>query len=101
LYVYSEPVPNWPRHSEIHTVIRLLKRFYRTEKVVSIKNHFATTKQKMSIYLSIYLYYLFGWVVAALPSELGPLSDQSMHDKTLVVKLVNEFHTFLYQADRG
>ena len=65
--------------------------FIAQQKMISIKKHFGTTKQK-------YLY-LSGWMVAALRSELGPLPDQSMHEKTSVVDLVRELYTFLRQAD--
>lgn len=65
--------------------------FIAQQKMISIKKHFGTTKQK-------YLY-LSGWMVAALRSELGPLPDQSMHEKTSVSDLVRELYTFLRQAD--
>ncbi|MCL4167241.1 UNVERIFIED_CONTAM: hypothetical protein GTU68_003112, partial [Idotea baltica] len=38
-------------------------------------------------------------MVAALRSELGPLPDQSMHEKTAVSNLIEELYTFLKQAD--
>jgi isocitrate lyase len=65
--------------------------FIAQQKMISIKKHFGTTKQK-------YLY-LSGWMVAALRSEYGPLPDQSMHEKTSVSDLVRELYTFLRQAD--
>lgn len=65
--------------------------FIAQQKMISIKKHFGTTKQK-------YLY-LSGWMVAALRSEFGPLPDQSMHEKTSVADLVRELYTFLRQAD--
>jgi isocitrate lyase len=65
--------------------------FIGQQKLISIKKHFGTTKQK-------YLY-LSGWMVAALRSEFGPLPDQSMHEKTSVPALVDELYTFLKQAD--
>jgi isocitrate lyase len=65
--------------------------FIGQQKLISIKKHFGTTKQK-------YLY-LSGWMVAALRSEFGPLPDQSMHEKTSVPALVEELYTFLKQAD--
>jgi isocitrate lyase len=65
--------------------------FIAQQKMIAIKKHFGTTKQK-------YLY-LSGWMVAALRSEFGPLPDQSMHEKTSVADLVSELYTFLRQAD--
>ena len=65
--------------------------FIGQQKMISIKKHFGSTKQK-------YLY-LSGWMVAALRSEFGPLPDQSMHEKTSVASLIGELYTFLRQAD--
>ncbi|WP_394728346.1 isocitrate lyase [Altererythrobacter sp. GH1-8] len=65
--------------------------FIAQQKMISIKKHFGTTKQR-------YLY-LSGWMVAALRSEFGPLPDQSMHEKTSVPALIGELYTFLKQAD--
>ena len=65
--------------------------FIAQQKMISIKKHFDTTKQR-------YLY-LSGWMVAALRSEFGPLPDQSMHEKTSVPALIEELYTFLKQAD--
>lgn len=65
--------------------------FVAQQKMIAVKKHFGTTKKK-------YLY-LSGWMVAALRSELGPLPDQSMHEKTAVPKLIEEIYTFLRQAD--
>ena len=65
--------------------------FVAQQKIISIKKHFGTTKQKY-IYLS-------GWMVAALRSDFGPLPDQSMHEKTSVPALIEEIYTFLKQAD--
>ncbi len=65
--------------------------FIGQQKLIAIKKHFGTTKQK-------YLY-LSGWMVAALRSEFGPLPDQSMHEKTSVAGLIEELYTFLRQAD--
>ncbi len=65
--------------------------FIGQQKLISIKKHFGTTKQR-------YLY-LSGWMVAALRSEFGPLPDQSMHEKTSVPALIAELYTFLKQAD--
>ncbi|WP_298284649.1 isocitrate lyase [Novosphingobium sp.] len=65
--------------------------FVAQQKLIAIKKHFGTTKQR-------YLY-LSGWMVAALRSEFGPLPDQSMHEKTSVPALIEELYTFLKQAD--
>jgi len=65
--------------------------FVAQQKMIAVKKHHGTTKKK-------YLY-LSGWMVAALRSELGPLPDQSMHEKTAVPKLIEEIYTFLRQAD--
>jgi len=65
--------------------------FVAQQKMIAVKKHHGTTNKK-------YLY-LSGWMVAALRSELGPLPDQSMHEKTAVPKLIEEIYTFLRQAD--
>ncbi|WP_336986615.1 isocitrate lyase [Altererythrobacter aquiaggeris] len=65
--------------------------FIAQQKMISIKKHFGSTKQR-------YLY-LSGWMIAALRSEFGPLPDQSMHEKTSVPALIEEIYTFLKQAD--
>jgi isocitrate lyase len=65
--------------------------FIAQQKLISIKKHFGTTKNR-------YLY-LSGWMVAALRSDFGPLPDQSMHEKTSVPALIEELYTFLKQAD--
>ncbi|CAM2993561.1 isocitrate lyase [Vibrio rarus] len=65
--------------------------FIGQQKMISVKKHFATTRGR-------YLY-LSGWMVAAMRSELGPLPDQSMHEKTSVPMLIEELYTFLKQAD--
>ncbi|MEM7321558.1 MAG: isocitrate lyase [Actinomycetota bacterium] len=65
--------------------------FIGQQKMISIKKHHGSTAKR-------YLY-LSGWMVAALRSELGPLPDQSMHEKTTVPELVEELYTFLKQAD--
>ncbi|MDX5592867.1 isocitrate lyase [Pseudovibrio sp. SPO723] len=43
--------------------------------------------------------YLSGWMVAGLRNTWGHLPDQSMHEKTAVVDLVQEIYTSLRQAD--
>ena len=65
--------------------------FIGQQKMISVKRHQGTTS-------GTYLY-LSGWMVAAMRSELGPLPDQSMHEKTSVPALISELYTFLKQAD--
>lgn len=43
--------------------------------------------------------YLSGWMVAGLRNRFGHLPDQSMHEKTAVVDLIDEIYTSLRQAD--
>lgn len=43
--------------------------------------------------------YLSGWMVAGLRNRFGHLPDQSMHEKTSVVDLIQEIYTSLRQAD--
>ena len=43
--------------------------------------------------------YLSGWMVAGLRNRFGHLPDQSMHEKTAVVDLIQEIYTSLRQAD--
>jgi isocitrate lyase len=43
--------------------------------------------------------YLSGWMVAGLRNTWGHLPDQSMHEKTAVVDLINEIYVSLRQAD--
>jgi len=66
--------------------------FIAQQKMISIKKHFGGSTDRRYLYLS-------GWMVAALRSELGPLPDQSMHEKTSVSLVVRELYTFLRQAD--
>lgn len=65
--------------------------FVAQQKMIAVKKHHKTTNKR-------YLY-LSGWMVAALRSEFGPLPDQSMHEKTAVVGLIEEIYDFLRQAD--
>jgi isocitrate lyase len=65
--------------------------FVAQQNMIAIKKHHQSTNKR-------YLY-LSGWMVAALRSELGPLPDQSMHEKTAVPKLIEEIYDFLRQAD--
>ena len=43
--------------------------------------------------------YLSGWMVAGLRNRFGHLPDQSMHEKTSVVDLIQEIYNSLRQAD--
>ncbi|WP_273546102.1 MULTISPECIES: isocitrate lyase [unclassified Xanthobacter] len=43
--------------------------------------------------------YLSGWMVAGLRNRFGHLPDQSMHEKTAVVDLIEEIYISLRQAD--
>ena len=43
--------------------------------------------------------YLSGWMVAGMRNRFGHLPDQSMHEKTSVVDLIQEIYTSLRQAD--
>ena len=43
--------------------------------------------------------YLSGWMVAGMRNRFGHLPDQSVHEKTAVVDLVQEIYTSLRQAD--
>ena len=65
--------------------------FIAQQKMIAVKKHHGTTASR-------YLY-LSGWMVAALRSQFGPLPDQSMHEKTVVVELIAELYEFLKQAD--
>ena len=40
--------------------------------------------------------YLSGWMVAGLRNRFGHLPDQSMHEKTSVVDLIQEIYTSLF-----
>src|SRR3569623_3265458 len=61
------------------------------QKLISVKKHFGGKTDRRYLYLS-------GWMIAALRSEIGPLPDQSMHEKTAVAGLIRELYTFLRQA---
>ncbi len=43
--------------------------------------------------------YLSGWMVAGMRNRFGHLPDQSMHEKTAVIDLIQEIYTSLRQAD--
>jgi isocitrate lyase len=66
--------------------------FIAQQKMISVKKHFGGKTDRRYLYLS-------GWMVAALRSDFGPLPDQSMHEKTSVISIIEELYTFLRQAD--
>ena len=78
-------------HSKYTQSLGAWHGFVAQQTMYAKKKYFGTT-EKTYIYLS-------GWMVAALRSELGPLPDQSMHEKTTVPALIEEIYTFLRQAD--
>ncbi|MDH2325480.1 isocitrate lyase [Cereibacter sp. SYSU M97828] len=65
--------------------------FHAQQMIKSVKRLRGTTK-------GAYVY-LSGWMVAGLRNRWGHLPDQSMHEKTAVVELVQEIYTSLRQAD--
>jgi isocitrate lyase len=65
--------------------------FHAQQMIKSVKRLRGTTK-------SAYVY-LSGWMVAGLRNRFGHLPDQSMHEKTSVVDLIEEIYVSLRQAD--
>ncbi|WP_297515737.1 isocitrate lyase [uncultured Caulobacter sp.] len=65
--------------------------FHAQQMIKSVKRLRGTTK-------GAYVY-LSGWMVAGLRNRFGHLPDQSMHEKTSVVDLINEIYVSLRQAD--
>ena len=65
--------------------------FHAQQMIKSVKRLKGTTKGAF-VYLS-------GWMVAGLRNSFGHLPDQSMHEKTSVVDLIQEIYTSLRQAD--
>ena len=65
--------------------------FHAQQMIKSVKRSKGTTK-------GAYVY-LSGWMVAGLRNSFGHLPDQSMHEKTSVVDLIQEIYTSLRQAD--
>lgn len=65
--------------------------FHAQQMIKSVKRMRGTAK-------GTYVY-LSGWMVAGLRNRWGHLPDQSMHEKTAVVDLVEEIYTSLRQAD--
>ena len=65
--------------------------FHAQQIIKSVKRLRGTTK-------GAYVY-LSGWMVAGLRNRWGHLPDQSMHEKTSVVDLIEEIYVSLRQAD--
>ncbi|MBJ7534721.1 isocitrate lyase [Rhodomicrobium vannielii ATCC 17100] len=65
--------------------------FHAQQMVKSVKRLRGTAK-------GTYVY-LSGWMVAGLRNRFGHLPDQSMHEKTAVVDLIEEIYVSLRQAD--
>jgi isocitrate lyase len=65
--------------------------FHAQQMIKSVKRLRGTTK-------GAYVY-LSGWMVAGLRNTWGHLPDQSMHEKTAVVELIEEIYVSLRQAD--
>lgn len=65
--------------------------FHAQQMIKSVKRMKGTTK-------GAYVY-LSGWMVAGLRNRFGHLPDQSMHEKTAVIDLINEIYVSLRQAD--
>lgn len=65
--------------------------FHAQQMIKSVKRLRGTTK-------GAYVY-LSGWMVAGLRNRWGHLPDQSMHEKTSVVDLIEEIYISLRQAD--
>ena len=65
--------------------------FHAQQMIKSVKRLRGTTK-------GAYVY-LSGWMVAGLRNRFGHLPDQSMHEKTSVIDLIEEIYVSLRQAD--
>jgi isocitrate lyase len=65
--------------------------FHAQQMIKSVKRLRGTTK-------GAYVY-LSGWMVAGLRNRWGHLPDQSMHEKTAVIDLIEEIYVSLRQAD--
>jgi isocitrate lyase len=65
--------------------------FHAQQMIKSVKRLRGTTR-------GAYVY-LSGWMVAGLRNRFGHLPDQSMHEKTSVVDLIEEIYVSLRQAD--
>ncbi|MEE9347115.1 MAG: isocitrate lyase, partial [Robiginitomaculum sp.] len=65
--------------------------FHAQQMIKSVRRLKGTTK-------GAYVY-LSGWMVAGLRNSFGHLPDQSMHEKTSVVDLIEEIYASLRQAD--
>lgn len=65
--------------------------FHAQQMIKSVKRLRGTTK-------GAYVY-LSGWMVAGLRNRFGHQPDQSMHEKTAVIDLIEEIYVSLRQAD--
>jgi len=65
--------------------------FHAMQMIKAVKQYRGTA-DKTYVYLS-------GWMVAGLRNRFGHLPDQSMHEKTSVVDLIQEIYQSLKQAD--
>lgn len=65
--------------------------FHAQQMIKSVKRLRGTAR-------GVYVY-LSGWMVAGLRNRFGHLPDQSMHEKTAVVDLIEEIYISLRQAD--
>jgi isocitrate lyase len=65
--------------------------FHAQQMIKSVRRARGTTK-------GAYVY-LSGWMVAGMRNRWGHLPDQSMHEKTSVVDLIEEIYVSLRQAD--
>lgn len=66
--------------------------FHAQQMIKSVKRQRGGSSKGAYVYLS-------GWMVAGLRNRFGHLPDQSMHEKTAVVDLVEEIYVSLRQAD--
>lgn len=65
--------------------------FHAQQMIKAVKKYYKSS-DRVYVYLS-------GWMIAAIRNKFGPLPDQSMHEKTAVIDLINEIYTSLRQAD--
>ncbi len=65
--------------------------FHAQQMVKSVKRRSGTAR-------GCYVYFS-GWMVAGMRNRFGHLPDQSMHEKTAVVDLIQEIYVSLRQAD--
>ncbi len=65
---------------------------FHAQQMIKAVKRFRGTSKGAYVYLS-------GWMVAGLRNRWGHLPDQSMHEKTAVVELIEEIYVSLRQAD--